>query len=271
MRKWFLLALVLALSACSVFKSSPKKIKVLMKTTMGDIELEMFDDIAPKTVENFIGLAEGTKGFINPKTNKADQKPFYDGLTFHRVIPNFMIQGGCPIGTGTGGPGYKFEDEIFLPAYKIGKEIKSNAEANFIFSSILLPFIQKVGHQNLPDDLKKILDEVDKAKSMQPLRQKTGQYYLDLTHTKELIYEKPIRAEVAYGTLCMANAGPNTNGSQFFIVSNKLGCEWLNGKHTVFGKVTKGMNVVHKIENVKRDRRDKPVNPVKIISIRTME
>src|SRR5438105_13224715 len=134
-----------------------------MQTSEGPITLELFDDDAPKTVANFRKLAaEG----------------FYDGLTFHRVIKDFMIQGGCPEGTGTGGPGYTFEDEI-------------NAH------------------------------------------------------------------KVVRGALAMANAGPNTNGSQFFLVTAQA-CPWLDGKHTVFGHVSDGMDVVDEISSLERDARDRP-------------
>jgi cyclophilin family peptidyl-prolyl cis-trans isomerase len=145
----------------------------VMTTSEGAIELELFDDDAPKTVANFTKLA-------------ADR--YYDGLGFHRVIPDFMIQGGCPRGDGTGGPGYTFEDE---------------------FS----------GHP------------------------------------------------VARGYLAMANAGPNTNGSQFFIVTTDE-APWLDGKHTVFGRVTSGQDVADRISLVERDDRDRPVEPVVIESIR---
>jgi cyclophilin family peptidyl-prolyl cis-trans isomerase len=143
-----------------------------VNTTHGTIALELFDDDAPKTVENFRKLA-------------ADG--FYDGIIFHRVIPDFMIQGGCPEGTGTGGPGYTFEDEI-------------------------------------------------------------NQH------------------KVVRGALAMANAGPNTNGSQFFIVTTDA-APWLDGKHTVFGKVTAGMDAVDSIEGVETGRSDRPVDPPKIESI----
>jgi cyclophilin family peptidyl-prolyl cis-trans isomerase len=140
-----------------------------MSTNHGDITIELFDEDAPKTVENFKKLA-------------ADG--FYDGLIFHRIIKDFMIQGGCPQGTGTGGPGYTFEDEI-------------------------------------------------------------NQH-------------KAVR-----GSLAMANAGPNTNGSQFFIVTLEA-TPWLDGKHTVFGQVTDGMDVVDKLEGLPTDGRDKPREDAKI-------
>jgi len=140
-----------------------------MSTNHGDITIELFDEDAPKTVQNFKDLAA---------------KGFYDGLSFHRIIKDFMIQGGCPNGTGTGGPGYTFEDEI---------------------------------------------NE-----------------------------HKAVR-----GSLAMANAGPNTNGSQFFIVTLEA-TPWLDGKHTVFGQVTDGMDVVDKLESLPTDGRDKPREDAKI-------
>jgi peptidyl-prolyl cis-trans isomerase B (cyclophilin B) len=141
-------------------------------TSMGDIEVELFDEDAPKTVENFTKLAgEG----------------FYDGLVFHRVIPDFMIQGGCPRGDGTGDAGYKFEDEF---------------------------------------------------------------------------NDHPI----VRGTLAMANAGPNTNGSQFFIVTAPA-TPWLDGKHTAFGQVTSGQDVVDAISAVDRDGADRPSDPITMDSV----
>jgi cyclophilin family peptidyl-prolyl cis-trans isomerase len=140
-----------------------------MHTNHGPIRLELFSEDAPKTVENFERLA---------------RDGFYDGLTFHRVIPDFMIQGGCPRGDGTGGPGYTFEDEFN-------------------------------------------------------------------------------RHKVVRGALAMANAGPNTNGSQFFIVTTKE-ASWLDGKHTVFGNVTEGMDVVDRISELPRDARDQPREPATI-------
>jgi len=143
-----------------------------MHTSEGDIVLELFDDAAPKTVANFTKLAS---------------QGFYDGLVFHRVIKDFMIQGGCPQGTGTGGPGYTFEDEI--------------------------------------NDHK-----------------------------------------VVRGALAMANAGPNTNGSQFFLVTIDK-ADWLDGKHTVFGRVVEGMDVVDRIEGLPTDARDRPTEDVLIESV----
>jgi peptidyl-prolyl cis-trans isomerase B (cyclophilin B) len=143
-----------------------------MATSEGEIVLELFDDDAPNTVENFRKLADDG---------------FYDGLTFHRVIRGFMLQAGCPQGTGTGGPGYTFDDEFN-------------------------------------------------------------------------------EHRVVRGALAMANAGPNTNGSQFFIVTADE-CAWLDGKHTVFGRVSEGMDVVDAIESIATDGRDRPKSPVGIESV----
>jgi cyclophilin family peptidyl-prolyl cis-trans isomerase len=143
--------------------------QMTMTTNHGDIVLELFDEDAPETVANFRRLAE---------------KGFYDGLIFHRVIPDFMIQGGCPEGTGTGGPGYTFKDEI--NDHKIVK-----------------------------------------------------------------------------GALAMANSGPNTNGSQFFIVTTAA-APWLDGKHTVFGEVSEGVDVVDKIGTLPTDARDRPTQEARI-------
>ena len=146
--------------------------QAVLHTSEGDVEVELFPEDAPKTVDNFTKLAS---------------EGFYDGLIFHRVIPDFMIQGGCPLGTGTGGPGYTFEDEI--------NEHK-----------------------------------------------------------------------VERGALAMANAGPDTNGSQFFIVTTES-APWLDGKHTVFGKVTAGQDVVDRISLADRDARDRPREPITIDSV----
>jgi cyclophilin family peptidyl-prolyl cis-trans isomerase len=143
--------------------------RATLHTTEGAIELELHPDAAPKTVENFEKLA---------------RDGFYEGVIFHRVIPDFMIQGGDPTGTGTGGPGYEFEDEIN-------------------------------------------------------------------------------KHRVERGALAMANAGPNTNGSQFFIVTTEA-APWLDGKHTVFGRVTSGMDVVDRISEAERDANDRPIQPVSI-------
>jgi peptidyl-prolyl cis-trans isomerase A (cyclophilin A) len=166
------LALAAALVAPLTTHAQEKKMSSPMfatfKTSMGDIVVKLLPEKAPKTVENFVGLAEGTKEWKDPKSGQTVKKPLYDGTVFHRVIPQFMIQGGDPLGTGTGGPGYRFADEI-------GPDNKFN---------------------------------------------------------------KP-------GLLAMANAGPNTNGSQFFIT--EVPTPHLDRGHTIFGEVVKGFDLVPKI------------------------
>jgi len=162
------------------------------KTNMGDITCLLFKDKAPKTVENFIGLATGTKEYIDINTKEKKTGKFYDGLIFHRVIKDFMIQGGCPLGLGFGGPGYQFEDE----------------------------------------------------------------FHKDLRHNKP-------------GILSMANSGPDTNGSQFFITHVET--PWLDDRHSVFGEVVENMELVNKIGKVKVDSNDRPVKDIVVESLEIFE
>ena len=159
-------------------------------TSEGNFTVRLFDEDVPNTVANFVGLAEGTKEFTDPAGGQKAKRPFFDGLKFHRVIEGFMIQGGDPLGTGTGGPGYKFADE-FSPK---------------------------------------------------------------LRHSKA-------------GILSMANAGPNTNGSQFFITLAPT--PWLDNKHSVFGEVVEGMDVVQKIGKTATSKpHDRPVKPITIQNVK---
>ena len=151
----------------------------IFETSVGNIVCRLFDKEAPKTVENFIGLAEGTKEFRDPISGKKEKRAYYDGLTFHRVIPQFMIQGGCPQGDGRGGPGYTFTDE----------------------------------------------------------------FHPSLRHNKP-------------GKLSMANAGPNTNGSQFFITVAPT--PHLDNRHSIFGEVVEGQDIAVKISETSRDAMDRP-------------
>jgi peptidyl-prolyl cis-trans isomerase A (cyclophilin A) len=154
-----------------------------LRTSRGPIVVRLFPDHAPKTVRNFVELAEGSKQWSDPRSGQATTRKLYDGTVFHRVIPDFMIQGGDPLGTGTGGPGYRFADEFH------------------------------------PD----------------------------------LSFDRPY-------LLAMANAGPGTNGSQFFITTTPTA--WLTGKHTIFGEVIEGSKVVDEISRVKTDHRDRPATDV---------
>jgi peptidyl-prolyl cis-trans isomerase A (cyclophilin A) len=195
---------------------------IVMKTSMGDVELELFEDLTPNTVGNFISLAE---------------KGFYDNLIFHRVIKDFMIQGGCPSGTGTGGPGYKFADEIDADALGLGKMACKDSP----FFSFLR------GQDGCPQSFW--------DKSVKQWYEKKGYSYGAGRSGHKMVK----------GVIAMANSGPNTNGSQFYIVTTDE-CPWLDGKHTVFGKVIKGMDVVDSIEKVEC-RNSRPVTPIKILKI----
>jgi peptidyl-prolyl cis-trans isomerase A (cyclophilin A) len=161
----------------------------VFNTSEGQVVVRLFEKDAPKTVANFVELAEGKREWTHPVSNKKSKDKLYDGTIFHRVIPNFMIQGGDPAGSGMGGPGYRFEDETKGSPHK---------------------------------------------------------------------FDVP-------GKLAMANAGPNTNGSQFFITV--AGTEWLTGKHTIFGEVAEGQDVVEKISKVARNSQDKPHKPVVLESV----
>jgi peptidyl-prolyl cis-trans isomerase A (cyclophilin A) len=157
-------------------------------TSEGTFTVRLFEQQTPKTVANFVALAQGSREWTDPATRANVTRPFYDGLIFHRVIADFMIQGGCPMGNGMGGPGYQFEDE-FAPGLR---------------------------------------------------------------------HDKP-------GILSMANAGPNTNGSQFFITL--VPTPWLDNRHSVFGEIADGMDVVEKIGATATGRQDRPVKDIRIESV----
>jgi cyclophilin family peptidyl-prolyl cis-trans isomerase len=240
----------------------------VIQTTLGDIEVELFQSETSKTVANFIGLAEGTKEFEDSKTGEKFKRPYYNGLIFHRVIQNFMIQGGCPLGSGQGGPGYTFADEIDAAALGLDKikafdpkkephrllMIRSQEEYK---RNILMPLFRAMNiksQEELDQRKKEVEARLDK------LTLKEAYENMGYVYSENGSEHPPVR-----GSLAMANAGPNTNGSQFFI--NLADTDWLTGKHTVFGKVVKGMDVVDKIGAAKVDSKQKPVKDVKIISI----
>jgi len=254
---------------------TPKNPVAVIKTSMGEIEVELFEDECPKTVANFLGLATGTKEFTDAKTGEKVKRPFYDGLIFHRVIKDFMIQGGCPLGTGTGDPGYKFEDEINasdlgldkLKAVEGGRphpwlQIRSQQDFQ---RKVLLPLVKQMGYTTQAEVQANMAVIQQKLQAALPtltvkdVLQNLG-YKYDTDHTSHA----PVK-----GSLAMANSGPNTNGSQFFI--NLKDTPWLTGRHTVFGKVLKGMDVVEKIGEVQVGEGAKPVEDVKIVSIRPVE
>jgi len=243
---------------------------VIIKTSKGDIEVELFEQQAPKTVKNFLDLAEGKREFTDSKTGEKVTRPFYDGLVYHRVIKDFMIQGGCPLGTGTGSPGYSFEDEISdkslgLDELKVMQEdggphpflgIQSQQQFQ---TAIIDPLLRKMGVTS-QEQLDARMAELEKALAELTVSEAyANQGYV---YNDELVSTPPNR-----GVIAMANSGPNTNGSQFFI--NLIDTPWLTGKHTVFGKVIEGMDVVDKIGLVEVDpRSSKPTEDVTVISIR---
>lgn len=240
----------------------------VIQTTLGDIEVELFQSETPKTVANFIGLAEGTKEFEDSKTGKKVKRPYYNGLIFHRVIKNFMIQGGCPLGNGRGGPGYTFADEIDATALGLDKMKVFGPQKGL--HRFLMIHSQEEYQQNIMTPLFRAMninsqEEFDQRKKevetrLDTLTLKEAYENMGYVYSDNGSEHPPVR-----GSLAMANAGPNTNGSQFFI--NLVDTDWLTGKHTVFGKVVKGMDVVDKIGAVKVDSGQKPVKDVKIISV----
>jgi len=260
--------ILIMVSLIFLISCDEKKPVVIMKTSLGDIEIELRHDLTPKTVENFIGLATGTKEWTDPKTKKKVKRPFYEGLIFHRVISDFMIQGGCPTGTGTSGPGYSFEDEVYKEYTEIKGEINDDKTAKKVNDVLILAYLMEQQQKGKEFD-KEFTDMFNNAgkNDFTEIKKHTVDYFLKKARKKKLIVGEGLLSPVDYGTLCMANSGPNTNGSQFFIVTKKGGTSWLNGKHTVFGKVIKGMDIVHKIEGVKKDNGDRPVEDVKIISV----
>ena len=241
---------------------------LLMKTNFGDVYIELFPEEAPRTVANFMNLATGARVFTDHKTSKKVKRPFYDGLKFHRVIKEFMIQGGDPKGNGTGGPGYQFEDEINADALGLHKmkALQDGRPHRFLpirnqsdFQRALVhPLFQKMGIRSQAD-LDKRREEVKKR--LDALTLKDAYENMGYRFNEKLKSRPPVK-----GVLAMANSGPNTNGSQFFI--NLIDTPWLTGKHTVFGKVVKGMSVVEKIGETPVGTGGMPQKEVRIISIR---
>ncbi len=259
----------IGLSSCDkAYTPEEKGLYAAIQTSQGDIVVKLFEDKTPVTVSNFTGLAQGTKEWIDPKTREKVKKPFYNGLIFHRVIKDFMIQGGCPMGNGMGGPGYSFIDECFSGGEEVKGKIKDENTAKLVWAQIILPYLQKYRGKVPNKTIDKISKEVMSKRSVKPLIGKTIEFFQKEIGTDQSIMQNQKLIEpVAYGTIAMANSGRDSNGSQFFIVTRKEGTPRLNGKHTVFGKVVHGMETAHKIENVKTGQKDKPVEDVVIESI----
>jgi cyclophilin family peptidyl-prolyl cis-trans isomerase len=272
-----LVLILMALSFTAVLmaeeaaKPSAVHTRVVITTSLGTVVAELFDDEAPVTVTNFLALAEGEKAFTDPTTNMEAKRPFYDGLIFHRVIKGFMIQGGCPLGQGSSGPGYKFKDEINAKSLGLDREMAMvgedlNPQCQYMqrdfMRVVLRPKMEAMGITETAtmEQKQKAFDAVLKearAMSLQDFYEKLG-YVYDNTLAPS---HKPMR-----GMLAMANSGPGTNGSQFFI--NLGDTPHLAGKHTVFGKIVVGMEAVDAIGNVAVAEGDRPTVPVVIQSIR---
>jgi cyclophilin family peptidyl-prolyl cis-trans isomerase len=274
--KWYLPAAALALlmtgAPATADDAATANPVASIETSMGPISVELFAADAPRTVANFIGLAQGTKPFTDPSSQTEVKRPYYDGLVFHRVIKDFMIQGGCPLGTGTGGPGYQFADEIDADGLGLGDlaamdKQKGPHPALMIRSQqefqqrMLVPIFKEL-NINSQEDLDRQQEAVNQrlqALTVKDVLENMGYRYSDKGSSHPL----------KRGVLAMANAGPNTNGSQFFI--NLVDTPWLTGRHTVFGKVIDGMEVVDRIGAVPVDKGGKPKTEVKILSIRLVE
>jgi len=240
-------------------------------TTMGTFDIELYQHAAPETVANFIGLAEGTKSFIDSDTGAEVKRRYYDGLIFHRVIDGFMIQGGCPLGDGTGGPGYQFADEMSaeplgLDDIKAMNEqgqphgwlgLRSQDDFNHL---IVGPLFQELGI-NSQEELDANLEEFERR--LNDLTLKDVYQNMGYAYRSGITSYQPLK-----GYLAMANRGPNTNGSQFFI--NLADTPWLTGKHTVFGKVISGLDVVEDIGTVQTNSTDKPNRDIVINSVQIM-
>lgn len=273
MRKTFLFVLMLWLvfmaPATLLAVEAGKNPVCLLKTSSGEIRIELFARQAPETVKNFISLAQGEKEFIDPATGKKVKRPFYDNLVFHRVIKDFMIQGGCPLGNGSGGPGYTFEDEInanslgldkikaVLPDGKVHPNLLVRNGDDF-FRVVVMPLAQRMG----------IVSQEQFDERLQEVRQKVSELSLkDCYENLGYHYNGKLKSTAPErGVIAMANRGPDTNGSQFFI--NLVDTPWLAGKHTVFGKVIQGMEVVDQIGAAATDEDSKPQKAIRILSIR---
>ena len=272
MKRILALLPILAIAACGNKKIEYKdKMYAEIVTNHGTMKVELWHDKAPKTVENFIGLAMGTKEWTNPKSGAKSTDNFYDGLIFHRVIKDFMIQGGCPVGNGTGGPGFQFEDECYdtAGAKEIADAIATVEEADLVLRQLIVPYLRSTPDPN--KELLAVIQERERTQSYDPIMKKPVSFFKKATGNNTPVMTRgALKAKVEYGTICMANSGPNTNGSQFFIVTKKDGCPWLDGKHTVFGKIVEGMDVAEKIQSQKTAAGDKPAEDVTIKKIRVI-
>jgi cyclophilin family peptidyl-prolyl cis-trans isomerase len=245
---------------------------IVISTNRGDMLLELFEDEAPQTVANFLGLANGTKAFTDPATGQQVMRPFYDGLIFHRVIDGFMIQGGSPTGDGEGTPGYEFADEINAESLGLDKMMLIDAQGvpnpvlgirsqSDFQQRVLMPLYKKLGITS-QESLTARVAEVDER--LRTMTVKENYELLGYRYITTVMSRAPVR-----GVIAMANSGPDTNGSQFFI--NLADTEWLTGKHTVFGKVRAGLDVLDAIGKTPVNAESRPTQDVIIQSIRPLQ
>ena len=261
MGKILILTVLLVLFAgCS--QNSNKPVTVL-DTSMGKIEVVLRPDIAPVTVENFTALVNGTVEWTETKSGKKFKKPFYDGLTFHKLVKNKMIHTGDPDGNDQGGPGFYYENECYYDGDPITGKITDLKTARRVLEEIVLPYFKRRQLEDRDDELFKIFIECSQKKSPKPIMQHPVEYYLEKTkYEKKFVKQGELKTKIEYGSVCMANDGTNINGSRFFIVTSKDGLPEMDGFYTVFGKVSKGMDVVHSIEGVATDRNMKPLKEI---------
>ena len=242
-------------------------------TSQGVIRCKLFAEACPLTVQTVCELAEGKRAFTDLATGQQVTRPFYDGLTFHRVIPGFMIQGGDLKGDGTGGPGFQFKDEIHAVSLGLDKESalqgdQLHPQCAYMGNQFVQMYINpKLTGRGIGPDAPAEQRNATIAQILPGLQTVSlMQFYSDLGYTyddKLAPSRKPMR-----GVLAMANSGPNTNGSQFFI--NLGDTPHLTGKHTVFGEVVSGMEVATAITAVPRDERDMPRTAVVMISVKVV-
>lgn len=250
----------------------PTNPMVIIETSRGNMLFELFPREAPQTVANFIGLADGTKAWVDAATGLEQTRPFYDGLGFHRVIRGVLIQGGSPTGGDDGYPGYFVPDEInaaslgldrmgVLDEQGVPNPVLGVASQEDFQQKVLKPLYDTMNITSQAQ-LQPRLGEVDqrvRELSVQQLYEMQGYHY-----SGNLVSRAPVR-----GVIAMASAGPDRNGSQFFITLADT--DWLVGRHTVFGKIRAGFEVLDAIGAARVDARNRPLPAVTIVSIRTLQ
>ena len=294
-----LVAMMVTVVAAVAAQESTDNPVVVIATNHGEIVCELFADQAPETVKNFIALAEGDKAWTDPASDEERQEPFYDGLTFHRVLKGFMIQGGCPLGNGNGGPGFTFADEINPENMKLenanlfpeGFEGRPHPIGGQIVQHMQTAWLRQhmmqagAGPESGQEELQQL--QMQAIQALQTMVEEQGpegfiralgqnpdellqMTVMDINKAQGFEYndELPPSSVPVRGSLAMANSGPDTNGSQFFI--NLADTPHLNGRHTVFGQVIEGMEVVDAIGAVavNNEREGRPQEAVTITRIR---